>query len=92
MCCLPHPQEFISYLSNSLATVDDHIFWHNPLLQHAHFGVITTSTEQPWRLSFEVAYLLPVPIKDAVSILLLDLICLLLQFLKQAPCQPIRQS
>lgn len=90
VCGLPQsqkqPHKLSSSRGNSLAAVDDNVFWHDPLLQHAHFGVVTTATEKPWRLGFEVAYLLPVPIKDAVPILLLDLIRLLLQFLKRAPC------
>lgn len=89
MCCLPQPQtqphNLSSSLGNSLAAVDYHILWHDPLLEHAHFGVVTAATEKPWRLGFKVAYLLPVPIEDAVPVLLLDLVRCLLQFLKRAP-------
>lgn len=76
------PQELSTSKDNPPAAVDDDIFRHDPLLQHPHFGVLPTATEEPWRFSFEVANLLPVPIQDAVSIFLLDLICLLLQLLK----------
>lgn len=68
--------------TNPPAAVDDDIFWHDPLLQHPHLGVLPTATEEPWRFSFEVANLLPVPVQDAVSIFLLDLIRFLLQLLK----------
>lgn len=77
-----NPQELSTSKENPPAAVDDDIFRHDPLLQHPHFWVLPTATEEPRRFSFEVPNFLPVPIQDAISIFLLDFICLLLQLLK----------
>ena len=67
-----------------LAAVDDDILRHNTTLQHALFWVITTTSEQTWRLNLEVTNLLSVSINSAEAILSGDPLVLFLQHLSSA--------
>lgn len=52
----------------SLATIDNDVFWHNSSLQHAHFGMVATPSEETWRLNLEVGNPFFVIIHDTKTI------------------------
>lgn len=44
------------------ATVNDHILWHDPPLQHPHLGMVASAAEQAGWFRLEIAYFLSVAI------------------------------
>lgn len=53
-----------------LAAVDDDVLGLDPFLQHALFGVLASTPEQPRRLNLKVAYALFVLVQQTVAVLL----------------------
>lgn len=51
------------------AAVDDHVLWLDPFLQHALFGMLTSTPEQPWRLNLKVADTFFVVVQQAEAVL-----------------------
>ena len=65
------------------AAVDDDILWLDPFLQHALFGMLASTPEQPGRLNLKVADALFVVIQQAVAELIHYLLVGLFQNLHQ---------
>lgn len=55
---------------HSLAAVYDDILWLDSLLQHALFGMLTSTSKQAWRLNLKVANALFVVVQETVAILI----------------------
>lgn len=54
----------------SLAAVNDDVFGHDASLQHSHFGVVATTSEQTWGFNLKVGNPLLVVVHHTVTILL----------------------
>lgn len=54
----------------SLAAVNDDVFWHDASLQHAHFGMVPTTSEETGGLNLEVGNPLFVVVHHTVTIFL----------------------
>lgn len=67
----------------SLAAVDDDILWLDPFLQHALFGMLASTPEQPWRLNLKVADTFSVVIQQTEAILVNYLLIGLFHSLQQ---------
>jgi len=52
----------------TLTTIDNDIFWLHASLQHAHFRMLASAPEQPWRFYSEVTNLFFVAINSTVAI------------------------
>lgn len=66
----------------SLAAVDDDVLWLDPFLQHALFGMLTSTPEQAWRLNLKVANALFVVVQQTVAIFIHYLLVGLFQSLQ----------
>lgn len=66
---------------DSLAAVDDDVLRPDAAFEHAHLGVVSTATEQAWRLNAEIGDTFPVVVHDAEAVLLQDALIFLLNFL-----------
>lgn len=53
-----------------LAAVNDDIFWHDTSLQHAHLGMVPTTSEETWRFNLKVRNPLFVVVHHTVTIFL----------------------
>lgn len=62
----------IRWLGNGriLGAVNNDVFWHDTLLEHALLGVFSSASEQTWRFNLEVANALSVSVNVAPAILL----------------------
>lgn len=65
-----------------LAAVDDDVLRPDAALQHAHLGMVATTTEQAGRLDAEVGDALLVVVHDAEAVLLQGPLVLLFDFLQ----------
>ncbi len=65
-----------------LAAVNDNVLRTDTALQHAHFRMVTSATEQAWRLNTEVSNALFVIVHDTEAILLQNALILLFNFLE----------
>lgn len=65
-----------------LAAVNDNVLRSDTTLQHAHFGMVTSATEQARRLNTKVGNALFVIVHDTEAILLQNALILLFNFLK----------
>lgn len=64
-----------------LAAVNDNVLRSDTTLQHAHFRMVTSATEQAWRLNTEVGNALFVIVHNTEAILLQKALILLFDFL-----------
>lgn len=67
---------------HSLAAVNNDVFRSNAAFQHAHLWMVTSSSEEAWRLDAEISNPLLVVVHDAETIFLEDPLILLFDFLK----------
>lgn len=65
---LTSKQSKVQSIPCSLAAINDDVFWHDPSLQHAHFGMVATPSEETWGFNLEVGDPLLVVIHDTKAI------------------------
>lgn len=57
-------------MQGSLAAVNDDVLGHDASLQHSHFGMVPTTSEETWGFNLEVGNPLLVVVHHTVTIFL----------------------